>query len=99
MPSEAENLLFHPRSGFGHYVLIALAPQFLSVKKRSGDASARGFDDVLSYGTGIQRGQLAMPEDDFGAGNVLSAAASRTHISIHHCILHIQFIAPNSWRL
>jgi CBS domain len=64
--SEAEDLLFQPCGGFGHQILITLAPQFVSMKKRTGHAGARGFHKVLGQGTAIEQEQLAMPEYDSG---------------------------------
>jgi hypothetical protein len=76
--SEAEDLLFQPCSGLGHQILITLAPQFVSMKKCARNAGTRGFDNVLLYGISIERGQLAMPENNFGA-----MAGSCAHCSIH----------------
>jgi hypothetical protein len=76
--SEAEDLLFQPCGGLGHQILITLTPQFVSMKKCAGNAGARGFDNMLGHGTGIERGQLAMPEYDFAA-----IAGSCGHCAIH----------------
>jgi len=64
MATQARDLLHQPVLSIGHQFAVALIPQLVTMRERSWNATAVGFDSVFRYEIRLERWQFPMPEYD-----------------------------------
>jgi hypothetical protein len=60
--TQPRDLLDNPVLSIGHQFAIALIPQLVTMRERSWNATAVGFDSVFRYEIRLERWQFPMPE-------------------------------------